>query len=92
VYAGADGDFTLYDDDNTTYSYENGAYSTIPIHWDDGARTLTIGDRKGGFPGMLQHRTFHIVFAGNGHGTGIDVTAEPDKVVEYDGKSVSIKQ
>ena len=92
VYAGADGDFTLYDDDNTTYSYENGAYSTIPIHWDDGARTLTIGDRKGSFPGMLQHRTFHVVFAGNGHGTGIDVTGEPDKVVEYDGKSVSIKQ
>jgi hypothetical protein len=32
------------------------ADATIPLHWDDGAHTLTIGDRKAQFPGMLESR------------------------------------
>ena len=47
VYPGADGDFTLYEDENDTYNYEKGAYAIIPFHWDDAKRTLTIGERKG---------------------------------------------
>ena len=30
IYRGADGDFTLYEDENDTYNYEKGAYATIP--------------------------------------------------------------
>jgi len=92
VYPGADGDFTLYEDDDTTYDCEKGAYATIPIHWNDAARTLTIGDRKGQFAGMLTSRTFQIVFAGEGHGAGIDPTSRPDQIVRYDGKSISARQ
>jgi alpha-D-xyloside xylohydrolase len=92
VYPGADGDFMLYEDDNTTYDYEKGAYATIPVHWNDANRTLTIGDRKGQYPGMLQQRSFRVVFVGPGHGAGIDATGQPDKVVQYDGKSLSITQ
>ena len=51
IYPGADGDFTLYEDENDNYNYEKGVYATIPLHWDDKAQTLTIGDRKGQFPG-----------------------------------------
>ena len=29
VYAGADGDFTLYEDQGTTFDYENGAFSEV---------------------------------------------------------------
>ena len=54
IYRGADGDFTLYEDENDNYNYEKGAYATIPFHWDEAAQTLTIGDRKGHFPGMLR--------------------------------------
>lgn len=90
VYAGADGDFTLYEDENDSYNYENGVHATIPFHWDDAKHTLTIGDRKGQFPGMLQSRTFRIVFVQDGHGTGIDQEERPDKVVEYVGKQVMV--
>lgn len=90
VYPGADGDFTIYEDQNDGYQYQQGAYATIPIHWNDASRTLTIGARKGQFPGMLTHRTFNVVFAGDGHGAGIDGTAHPDKTIEYDGNSISI--
>ena len=90
VYPGSDGDFLLYDDDGNTYNYENGAYATIPIHWNDSNRTLSIGDRKGSFPGMLRKRTFNIVLTGNGHGTGPEVTSYLDKVMQYEGKAMSV--
>jgi len=90
VYTGADGSFTLYEDENDNYDYEKGVHATIPIHWDDASHTLTIGERQGQFPGMLQSRTFQIVFVGEGHGIGIGATGTPDKVVTYDGKEVSV--
>ncbi len=89
IYRGADGDFTLYEDENDNYDYEKGAYATIPIHWDDGKQALTIGDRKGQFPGMLKSRSFRIVFVGQNHGVGIDPENRPDKTVQYSGKQVS---
>jgi len=92
VYPGADADFTIYEDDNNTYDYQKGAYATIPIHWNDSARTLTIDDRKGQFPGMLVARTFQVVIVGDGHGIGIDPTAHPDQTVHYDGKSTIVTQ
>jgi alpha-D-xyloside xylohydrolase len=90
VYAGASGDFTLYEDEGDNYDYEHGARSVIPIHWDDKSSTLTIAAREGSFPGMLERRTFHIVIVREGHGTGIASTSEPDATVEYDGKAASV--
>ena len=90
VYRGADGNFTLYEDENDGYNYEKGIYATIPFHWDDAKQTLTIGDRKGEFPGMLQSRTFRIIFAGENHGAGIDSEANADKVVRYAGKEMTV--
>jgi alpha-D-xyloside xylohydrolase len=88
VYAGANGSFTLYEDENDTYDYEKGSYATIPIVWDDAAKTLTIGARAGKFPGMLETRTFRIVFVGAGHGIGIDPTEQADKIVTYSGAQI----
>jgi alpha-D-xyloside xylohydrolase len=90
IYRGADGDFTLYEDENDSYDYEKGIYATIPIHWDDGKQALTIGDRKGQFPGILQSRSFQIVFVGQNHGVGINPEDRPDKTVQYSGKQISV--
>ena len=92
VYRGADADFTIYEDENDSYDYEKGVYATIPLHWDDGAHTLTIGDRKGQFPGMLESRTFRIVFVGENHGAGIDPADEADKVVPYRGTQIVVNR
>ena len=90
IYRGADADFALYEDENDGYSYEKGAYATIPLHWDDAKQTLTIGDRKGQFPGMAASRTFRIVFVGESHGIGVNPEDKPDKTVQYAGKSVAV--
>lgn len=91
VYRGADGDFTLYEDENDNYNYERGVHATIPLHWDDRTQTLTVGDRQGQFPGMLQSRTFRVVFVGENHGVGIEPAGEADKVVQYSGKQISVR-
>ncbi len=89
IYGGADGEFTLYEDEGDGYDYEKGTYATITFTWDDKAGKLTIGERQGTFPGMLNHRTFRIVFVGPDHGTGIE-PAQPDHIVHYDGHAVVI--
>ena len=61
VYPGANGSFVLYEDEGDNYNYEKGVYSTITFSWNDKARKLTIGARKGEFPGMLMSRQFTIV-------------------------------
>jgi len=91
VYRGSNADFNLYEDEGDNYDYEHGAYSVIPIHWDNSSNTLTIGDRSGNFPGMLEHRTFRIVIVRDGHGTGVASSAQPDATIDYLGKEESVK-
>jgi alpha-D-xyloside xylohydrolase len=91
VYRGANGDFTLYEDENDSYNYEKGVYATIPFQWDEASGTLTIGARQGSFPGMLQTRTFQIVLVGEGHGAGIRPDPQPDRVVQYTGAAQKLK-
>jgi len=90
VYPGADGEFTLYEDENDNYDYEKGAYSTITFKWDNEKKTLTINDRQGSFPGMLTERKFNIVKVAAGTGTGMDAVTTYDKVVTYNGKKVVV--
>ncbi len=61
VYPGADGSFTLYEDEGDNYNYEKGAYSVIQFSWNEKTRTLSIGNRQGRYPGMLQNRQFTVV-------------------------------
>lgn len=90
IYRGADGKFTLYEDENDNYDYEKGIYATIPFAWDDAKQTLTIGKRAGAFPGMLNNRNIRVVFVGPDHGTGLEPEANPDTVVHYAGKATTI--
>lgn len=89
VYAGRDADFTLYEDDGLTYGYEKGACACIPIHWDDADRTLTIGERQGSFPGMLQERTFTVVVVDPAHPRGFAPDAAGQEVA-YNGAAVTL--
>lgn len=72
VYKGANASFRLYEDDGVSYGYEKGKYLTIPIHWDDVRRELTIGERKGSYTGMTMGKVFKIVFVAEGKGVGVD--------------------
>jgi alpha-D-xyloside xylohydrolase len=92
VYRGADGAFTLYEDEGDSYRYEKGVRATIPMQWNEKAGTLTIGKRAGEFPGMLKERTFDVVFVDEGHGDGVGASARVDKVVKYSGEAVTVAE
>ncbi len=89
IYEGADGEFTLYEDENDNYNYEKGIYSIINFSWDDQKKTLTIDNRKGEFPGMLEERRFTLMKI-----SAKDKNREFQKEVKeinYKGKRVRIK-
>ena len=90
VYPGADGEFTLYEDENDGYGYERGAYATVDVKWDDRAKRLSFGARHGRYPGMRETQTFHVVVVREGHGAGIEPASEPEGTVKYSGAAVSI--
>ena len=90
IYRGADGLFTLYQDEGDTYDYEKGQHETIAIHWHDSSRTLEIGTRSGSFPGMLKEHTFNVVTVSKGHGAGVELADRYDSVVHYTGKAMRI--
>ena len=79
IYPGNDADFTLYEDEGDNYNFEKGAYSMIPMSWNDAKQTLTIGQRNGSFPGMLQSRTFIVK------------TPKGQKAITYKGKITKVK-
>ena len=91
VYTGANADFVLYEDENDTYDYESGKYSTITMSWNEAEKTFTIKDRNGKFPGMLENRTFKIVWVNSNNGTGVE-PAKKAEIVQYTGKEIKIKK
>ena len=83
IYPGANGTFTLYEDEGDTYNYEKGQFTEILFTWDDAARRLTIAPRQGSFEGMLQTRQFRIVLIGKG--------TPRSQTVTYTGQQVEVK-
>lgn len=62
VYTGEDGTFTLYEDENDNYNYEEGAFALIEFQYREQDKTLTIGNRLGEFEGMKSERIFDVNF------------------------------
>jgi alpha-D-xyloside xylohydrolase len=91
IYPGADGKFTIYEDENDGYDYENGQFATIPMGWDDRGHVLTIGKEQGTFPGMEKHHVFNIVIVKENKATGVAPASRYDISADYDGWEARIK-
>ena len=92
VYAGKNGKFTLYEDENVNYNYEKGAFSAIDFTYNDANKTLSVGSRKGDFKGMVKERTFKVVLIEQGKSIGIDGDVLGNaKLVHYNGAEVTTR-
>ena len=78
LYPGANGTFTLYEDDGVTRDYEKGQCSRITFQWDDARHKLTIDKRVGKYQDMAARRTFRVKVAG-----GVQTT------INYQGKKTT---
>ncbi|MGX8715758.1 MAG: DUF5110 domain-containing protein, partial [Lachnospiraceae bacterium] len=81
VFSGADGTFTLYDDEGDGMDYLRGAYLKIPFSWEEGTGTLLAGKAEGTLPARarLQIRLIRP--------DGLSET----RTLEYDGEPVNLK-
>ena len=81
IYSGADGDFTLYEDDGISQDYLKGKGTWTHITWNDRSRTLTIvpGAPKGS-TNQIKKRMFKIEL----------IPGSVIKDVHYDGKAARV--
>jgi len=91
IYTGANASFNLYEDEGINYNYEKGAFSLIPINYDEGTKTITIGDRSGSFKGMSGKRVFRLNKISPDKEKVLDFTGGADKELMYEGKKISVK-
>ncbi len=94
VYPGRDASFTLYEDEGDGYGYEQGAFATVEIRWDDRARRLTIGERAGAYPGMPAERemavTLHPI-AGGTDAAAVAIERLGARAFRYAGRAVEVR-
>lgn len=78
IYKGANGQFTMYEDDGISLEYLNGKYTLTNFSWNDKTNVLTIKPGGGNAP---EKRTYQVMVF-------------PDKKVrniEYAGKEVTLR-
>ncbi|MGL1958454.1 MAG: DUF5110 domain-containing protein [Colwellia sp.] len=92
IYTGANGQYTLYNDDGKSYDYEQGKFTNIAISYDDAAGTVTIGERQGAFDSMIKSRTFNIRFISGESKDAANFDAKADQSVQYTGKALTVKR
>jgi alpha-D-xyloside xylohydrolase len=91
VYTGKNASLNLYEDSGESYEYEKGSYSDIPVSYNEKSMTITLGERRGSFAGMISNRVFRIYVISGRAARDLDLESVPDKQVQYDGKRVLIK-
>lgn len=83
LYPGADGDFTLYDDDGVSQAYLSGVATTTRLMWNDRAKLLTImpAAAQAEATRIAARRQFDVVVGPQG----------PTRRVQYDGRRMQLR-
>ncbi|MCO6477773.1 MAG: DUF5110 domain-containing protein [Phaeodactylibacter sp.] len=91
VYTGRDGSFRLYEDQGENYGYEKGQYATISLDYDEATQTLTVGQRQGSYPEMVQKKAIRAIWASQDAPRPFQ-PAEPGEWLEYTGEELVIRR
>jgi alpha-D-xyloside xylohydrolase len=92
VFTGADGSFSLYEDDGVSPGYKKGEFARVPVQWDEASGTLTIGAREGGYKNMPGRRALSVRFHTPGKAVAPDFTENPAMSYVYEGKPLTVKR
>lgn len=90
IYSGADGEFSLYEDEGDNYNYEKGKYTIIPFSWNEKTQAFSIGKIQGIYAGSLKKRVFSIVLVKEGNGVGVNNDGIKKDMI-YSGKPITTK-
>ncbi|SNT02965.1 TIM-barrel domain-containing protein [Sphingopyxis indica] len=92
IFTGADGSFSLYEDDGTSEGYKRGEFVRIPVQWNDARGELTIGKREGGYGGMPFKRAISVRFYDKDSARAIDFAENGETSIVYDGTAVTVRK
>jgi alpha-glucosidase len=81
VYPGADGAFTMYEDDGRSFDYRQGRQMRLAMRWNDAAKRLSIGLAPGSRILPPMSRPIRVRIAGS----------KEVKPVEFVGKPIAVK-
>jgi alpha-D-xyloside xylohydrolase len=91
VFTGVDGVFSLYEDDGVSPAYKQGKFARVPVKWNEGTGTLTIGARAGGFDGLEKKRAVSVRFYTPARAVAPDF-AESAQSFVYDGTATTVRR
>jgi alpha-glucosidase/alpha-D-xyloside xylohydrolase len=80
IYPGADGAFTLYEDDGKTFNYRKGEWMGIEMGWHEAGRLLTLRLARGSRMLPPARRTIEVRIAGGNTAKTIVFTGRPLEV------------
>lgn len=83
IFNGADGEFSLYEDDGNNYDYESGLFSEIKMKWNNKKRAFTIFDKRGKFGERREGRKIKVILVSK---NGIS-----EREILYDGYKTVVK-
>lgn len=81
VHPGADGQFSLYEDDGKTFNFRKGEFMRVDMTWKDSQRQLSLRLAKGSK--MLEPAKRNIVVRVAGESASRDIT--------FDGRPLAVK-
>jgi alpha-glucosidase (family GH31 glycosyl hydrolase) len=81
VYPGAEGAFTLYEDDGRSFDYRKGAYMRLAMTWNDAARRLSIRLAPGSRMLPPMTRPIRVRIAGT----------KEEKAIVFAGKPIDVR-
>lgn len=79
IFTGRDADFLYYDDMHDGYAYEEGAYFTVALHWDDKDRKLTLDAAQGKLFSQIKKLS-----------AAVKVDGKDSCFVSYDGVQITL--
>ena len=91
VFTGADGSFSLYDDDGVSPAYAQGKFARVPIAWNQATHTLTIGAREGRYDGMPAKRAISVRFYAPGTSVAPNFDENGATSLVYEGKALTVQ-
>lgn len=92
VFTGADGNFSLYEDDGISPGYKSGKFARVPVRWDEASGTLTIGAREGSYPDMPGKRAISVRFHVPGKAEAPDFSENGAASFVYEGKEIVVRR
>jgi len=81
IYPGADGAFTLYEDDGKTFAHKTGDFMRVAMNWNDAARRFTLALAPGSRMRPPSPRIFTVRLAASAASARVAFEGKPVDVV-----------